>query len=304
MALKVAVVGAGYLGQHHARIYSELEGVELAGVVDTDEERAWEVARKYSSRAFRDYREILRDVDALSIVVPTTDHFEVALGCIRAGKDVLVEKPIATSVSEADRLISEAEKRDRILQVGHLERYNPGVLALSRIVSEPTFLEAVRLSPFLNRGFDVDVTLDLMIHDIDIILSLVLSPVAKISAFGFSLVTGKVDEARAWIEFENGSAASLAASRISREKQRRLKVFQKDLCAELDYQTGTLELRSAANPVEPEIFRHEHSEPLKEELKDFIRCVEKRERPMVSGIEGRNALSAALEINSVMERNR
>lgn len=304
MALKVAVVGAGYLGQHHARIYSELDGVELKGVVDTDAERAGEIARKYASSAYRDYRDVLSEVDALSIVVPTTDHFGIALDCIRAGKHVLIEKPIATSVSQADTLISEAEKKECILQVGHLERYNPGVAALSRVVEEPTFLEAVRLSPFLNRCADVDVTLDLMIHDIDIILSLVPSPVVKISAFGFSLVTGKVDEARAWLEFENCSTASLTASRISRDKQRRLKVFQKGLCAELDYQARTVELRSAADPLEPEIIRSEYSEPLKEELKDFVRCVESRARPKVSGVEGRNALRVALEINSVMGRNR
>jgi predicted dehydrogenase len=304
MALKVAVVGAGYLGQHHARIYSELGDVELAGVVDKDEERAKEVARKYSSRAYRDYQDTLRDIDALSIVVPTTDHFEIALGCIRAGKHVLVEKPIAASVSQADELIAEAEKRGCILQVGHLERYNPGVIALSRMVEEPGFLEALRLSPFLNRCFDVDVTLDLMIHDIDIVLSFVSSPVKKMRAFGFSLVTEKIDEARVWIEFENGSAASLTASRISREKQRRLKVFQKNSLMELDYQTSTVELRSAANPLEPEIIRHEYSEPLKEELKDFVRCVERGERPKVSGVEGRNALSVALEINSIIGRDR
>ena len=304
MALKVAVVGAGYLGQHHARIYSELGDVELSGVVDTDEERAKEIATKYSSRAYRDYRDTLMDVDALSIVVPTTEHFEIALDCLRAGKDVLVEKPIAASVSQADELISEAQKRNCILQVGHLERYNPGVTALSRMVGEPEFLEAVRLSPFLDRCFDVDVTLDLMIHDIDIILSLVPSPVKEIRAFGFSLVTAKIDEARVWLGFENGAAASLTASRISREKQRRLRLFQKSSVVELDYQTCAVEFRSAASPLEPEVIRPEYSEPLKEELKDFIRCVGRRERPKVSGVEGRKALSLALEINSVMERDR
>ncbi len=304
MALKVAVVGAGYLGRHHARIYSELEGVELAGVVDTDPDRAGEIAARYSTRAFRDYRDILEKVDALSIVVPTTEHFGIALGCITAGKHVLVEKPIATSVSEADRLISEAERRSCILQVGHLERYNPGVAVLSRMIDEAVFFEAVRLSPFLNRCADVDVTLDLMIHDIDIILSLVSSPVVKVNAFGFSLVTDRIDEARAWIEFGNGSAASLTASRVSREKQRRLKVFQEGSSAELDYQASTVEFRSSAAPFEPEIIRSEHSEPLKEELRDFVRCAESGKRPKVSGVEGRNALSVALEINSVIGRNR
>jgi len=303
MALRVAVVGAGYLGQHHARIYSELQDVELAAVADTDETRAKDVAGKYASRAFGDYRDTFSDVDALSIVVPTSDHFDVALNCLRAGKDILVEKPLTATVSEADELIAEAEKQGRILHVGHLERYNPGFVTLSRMTENPVFLDAVRLSPFMNRGVDVDVTLDLMIHDIDIILSLVCSPVKSIRAFGFSLVTDKIDEAKAWIEFENGASAFLTASRIAREKKRRLKVYQKNVYMELDYQTSAVELRSLTEPREPEIIRPEYREPLKEELKDFVRCIGTRERPKVSGIEGRNALSVVMEINSVMERH-
>jgi len=303
MALRVAVVGAGYLGQHHARIYSELPDVKLAAVVDTNEERAKEVAGKYAARAYRDYRDTFTGVDALSIVVPTSDHFAVALNCLRAGKDILVEKPITATVSEADGLIAEAEKQGRILHVGHLERYNPGFVTLSRMTENPAFLDAVRLSPFMNRGVDVDVTLDLMIHDIDIILSLVRSPVKSIRAFGFSLVTDKIDEAKAWIEFENGASAVLTASRIAREKKRRLKVYQKNAYMELDYQTSAVELRSPTGPGEPEIIRPEYREPLKEELKDFVRCIGTRGRPRVSGIEGRNALNLVMEINSLMERH-
>jgi len=299
MALRVVVVGAGYLGQHHARIYSELPETELVGVVDIDEERAREVALRYGSRAYRDYREILGDADALSIVVPTTDHFDVALNCLRAGKDILVEKPIAATLPQADALIAEAEKMNCILQVGHLERYNPGVIALSRMIEEPRFIETARRSPFLNRCCDVDVTVDLMIHDIDIILSLIPSPVKRIRAFGFSLMTEKIDEARAWMEFENGTAASLTSSRISKEKERKMKVFQRNSYIELDYQEGVLELRSRTDPANPEIVRPEYREPLKEELKDFIHCVLHRERPRVSGAEGRNALHMALEITAL-----
>jgi predicted dehydrogenase len=304
MALKVAVVGAGYLGQHHARIYSELPETELVGVVDTDEERAREVALRYGSRAYRDYRDILCGADALSIVVPTTDHFDVALNCVRAGKDILVEKPIAATLPQADALIAEAQKMSRILQVGHLERYNPGVIALSRMIEEPRFIETARRSPFLSRGCDVDVTVDLMIHDIDIVLSLVPSPVRRIRAFGFSLMTEKIDEAKAWMEFENGMIASLASSRISKKKERKMKVFQKDSCIELDYQEGVVELRSRTNPSHPEIVRPEYKEPLKEELKDFVRCVLCRERPRVSGAEGRNALHMALEITALAGERR
>ena len=299
MAIKIAVVGAGYLGQHHARIYSELPETELVGVVDIDGERAKQVALRYGSRACQDYREILGDVDALSIVVPTTDHFDVALTCVREGKDILVEKPITATLSQADALIAEAEKMDRILQVGHLERYNPGVVALSGMIEEAGFIEAVRRSPFLNRCADVDVTLDLMIHDIDILFSLISSPVKRISAFGFSLMTEKIDEARAWMEFENGTVASLTSSRISKEKERTMKVFQKHSCLELDYQKGVVEIRSRKDPATPEIIRPEYREPLKEELKDFIHCVLHRERPRVSGVEGRNALRLALEITAL-----
>ncbi len=304
MPLRVAVVGAGYLGQHHARIYSELEEAELAGVVDCDRARADEVAGRFGSRAFADYRDVLADVDAVSIVVPTSNHFEVALDCVRAGKDVFVEKPIAETVRQADELIAEAKKADRVLQVGHLERYNPGVSIMRRMVDRPMLIEAVRLSPFLNRACDVDVTVDLMIHDIDIMLNLISAPITRINAVGLSLVTNKIDEARAWIEFENGSVACLTASRVSKEKQRKLKVFQQDAVIELDYQTGIVERYSPADPVKRETLRPENREPLKEELKDFVHCAVKRENPRVSGVEGRNALRLALEINSLMERGR
>ncbi|GAB4408361.1 MAG: Gfo/Idh/MocA family oxidoreductase [Thermodesulfovibrionales bacterium] len=302
MLLKVAVVGVGSLGQHHARIYSELPDVELVGVVDIDRERAKGVALRYGAKAYYDYRDLLEDVDALSIAVPTTYHFGIALDCLREGKDILVEKPITATVAQADELIAEAEKMQRILQVGHLERYNPGVIDLSGMIEEPIFFEALRLSPFPGRSTDVDVTLDLMIHDIDIILSLVSSPIAGIRATGFSFITEKIDEARAWIEFENGVVASLTASRIAKEKQRKLSIFQKNSYIELDYQTCRTELHTSTKPERIEIIKSEYREPLKEELKDFIRCALSREKPRVSGIEGRNALMVALEISSLIRK--
>ncbi|MGD0887207.1 MAG: Gfo/Idh/MocA family oxidoreductase [Thermodesulfovibrionales bacterium] len=323
MSVKVAVVGAGYLGQHHARVYSELDDAELVGVVDIDVKRAEEVAEKYRSTPYSDYRDILDNTDALSIVIPTTSHYEITLDCIRAGKDVLVEKPITVTLEEASDLIRAAERMDAILQVGHLERYNPGVIALSQMIEEPRFIEAVRVSPFLNRCSDVDVTLDLMIHDIDVILSLVPSSIKTIRAAGFSLVSEKIDEARAWIEFDNGTAAILAASRIAGEKQRKLKIFQQNSLMELDYQqakirryyhssgdTGLIDpsrcdpqIRIQGESVAGcavDTITPEYTEPLKEELKDFIRCVIRREKPKVSGIEGREALSVVLAINSLM----
>jgi predicted dehydrogenase len=319
MPVKVAVIGAGYLGQHHARIYAELHDAELVGVVDTDGDRAEAIATKFGTKAFRSHRDVLDAAEAFSIVVPTVSHYEIALDCLRAGKDVLVEKPITATLDEADGLIREADRKGSVLQVGHLERYNQGVIALSGMVGAPRFIEAVRVSPFLNRAADVDVTLDLMIHDIDIILGLVRSPVRTIRAAGFSFVTEKIDDARAWLEFENGATALLTASRIARQKQRSLKVFQQNACLELDYQTaevrryeGASGPRHEGSPADSageslpgmtvQTVRPEQREPLRSELQDFLRSVITRERPKVSGVEGRNALKTVLDINSCMRR--
>ncbi len=230
--------------------------------------------------------------------MPTTLHYEIALECLRSGKDIIVEKPVTNTIAEADELIAEAERQERILQVGHLERYNSGIMALSEMIDRPIFFESLRLSPFLNRATDVDVTLDLMIHDIDIVLSLVSSPVRSVKAIGFSSITDMIDEARAWVEFENGLAGFFTASRISEEKQRKLRVFQDSSYIELDYQNSSIKKfshRGAQEDIKPE-----YREPLKEELKDFIRCVSNREAPRVSGIEGRDALRVVLEINSLV----
>lgn len=323
MSLRVAVIGAGHLGQHHARIYSEMDGVDLVGIADISFEKAAEVAKRYGSTPYNNYREILHEADAFSIAVPTTSHYATALDCLKAGKDILVEKPVAATLAEADELIAEAGRLNCILQVGHLERYNPPVMAVSEVLEEPLFFESFRLSPFLNRATDVSVTVDLMIHDIDIVMSLVSSPIRRINAAGLSLITKKIDEARAWIEFENGIFASFAASRISPEKQRRLRIFQKNSYIDLDYQHSEIRLFSknaggcghagasfsdeggnlkdkAGLPFR--IIRPEPLEPLREELKDFVRCVVARERPKVSGIEGRGALMVALEINSLIKK--
>ena len=297
MAVRVGVIGVGYLGQHHARIYSEIGGTELAAIVDIDRKKADSFAEKYGCVAHSDYREILHTVDALSIVTPTTSHYSIALDCLRAGKDVLIEKPITVSVEEADELIRESEKGGCIIQVGHLERYNPGVLFASTLIQEPRFIESERLSPFLGRGIDVDVTLDLMIHDVDIILSLVALPVKEIKAVGAKVLTGKIDVAKAWIEFEKGCTALVTVSRLSPEKLRRLKVFQKDSYISIDYQSSEVR-RYFRNQegISSEITRPEKCEPLKEELKDFVRCVQGRKRPKVSASEGRDALKVVMEI--------
>jgi len=297
LPVRVGVIGIGYLGQHHVRIYSELENTELVAVVDAVEKRADSFAAKYGCEAYYDYRDIFNKVDALSIVTPTTTHYSIALDCIRAGKDILIEKPITVSVKEADELIAESEKSGCIIQVGHLERYNPAVLAASEMVKEPRFIEAERLSPFLGRGIDVDVTLDLMIHDVDIVLSFVSSPVKEIKAVGTRVLTDKIDVAKAWIEFENGCIALFTASRLSPEKQRRLKVFQKDSYLFLDYQNCEIKhYFRRGQEIVSDTIRPENKEPLKEELRDFISCVKERKRPKVSATEGRDALKIALDI--------
>ena len=303
MTVRIGVIGVGYLGQHHERIYSELENVELTAVVDIDKKKADAFAEKYGCKAYYDYKHILNEVDAVSIVTPTTTHYSIALDCIKAGKDILIEKPITMNVKEAEKLINEAEKRDCIIQVGHLERYNPAVLAASEMIKKPLFIESERLSPFLGRGTDVDVTLDLMIHDIDIILSLISSPVKDIRAVGAKVLTDKIDVAKAWLAFENGCIALATVSRLSPEKQRRLKVFQKDSFISIDYQN--LEIKRHFRTKEGISFNvttPENKEPLREELKDFISCVKERRRPRVSAVEGRAALKIVLEISEMIKR--
>lgn len=302
MSIKVGVIGVGYLGQHHARIYSEIEDTELTAVVDIVKKKADSIAEKYGCESCYDYRDILHKVDAISIVTPTTSHYRIALDCLRAGKHILLEKPITTNVEEADELVAESDKNGCILQVGHLERYNPAVLAASGMIKEPVFIESERLSPFLGRGTDVDVTLDLMIHDVDIMLSLVSSPVEEIKAVGAKVLTDKIDVAKAWLSFENGCKALATVSRLSPDKQRRLKVFQKNSYISIDYQSSEIKRYFRTKEgISFDITKPESSEPLKEELKDFINCVKEGKRPKVSAAEGRDALKIVLEISEIIK---
>ncbi len=304
MSVKVGVIGTGYLGQHHARIYSEIEDAELIALVDIDEEKARSLAAKYNCKAYSDYKDIINELDAVSIVTPTILHHKIAMDCIKAGKDLLIEKPITTSVAEADELINEAAKKDCILQVGHVERYNPAVVAVSGLIKNPWFLESERVSPFTGRSTDIDITLDLMIHDIDIMLGFVSSPVKEIRARGASVLTDKIDVAKVWLEFENGCASLATASRLSPEKQRRLKIFQEDSFIHIDYQNHEVRVYSKkGDSISSDIIRPEKKEPLKEELIDFIGCVKERRKPMVSGIEGRNALKVALDITDKIKKD-
>jgi predicted dehydrogenase len=301
MPVRIGVIGVGYLGRHHARIYSELKGAQLMAVADAEEGKAAEIANLYGCRSFSNYRDLFALCDAVSIVTPTTTHYEIAMDCLTAGKDVLIEKPITEGLGEGEDLIEEAAKRSLILQVGHLERYNPGIIAASGMIGEPWFVESERLSPFLGRGTDVDVTLDLMIHDVDIVMSIVQSKLTDIRAVGESVLTEKIDLAKVWLEFENGCKAMITASRLSPEKQRRLMVFQKDSFVSVDYQNHEVRRYFKNGPdMSVDTVRPEKKEPLKEELKDFIRCVATRSRPKVSGREALDALQVILKINEMV----
>jgi predicted dehydrogenase len=301
--LKVAVVGVGHLGQHHARIYTELPGVELVAVADIAEGRRREVGGRLRVPAVADYRTLLGKVDAVSVAVPTWLHHEIAREFLLAGSDVLVEKPITRTLREADDLIATAAAGGRILQVGHSERYNGGVQALAAQVQEPGFIEVHRMGPFPGRGTDVDVVLDLMIHDIDIILTLVRSPVTAVSAVGVPVVSDQVDIANARVEFASGCVANLTASRVSGERLRKIRVFQRDTYFVLDYASQELHLfrptptdgagRSRLTRVDIPVAR---VEPLRQELSDFAHSVRTRSQPMVSGEAGREAVAVAAQI--------
>ncbi|MBI2163992.1 MAG: Gfo/Idh/MocA family oxidoreductase [candidate division NC10 bacterium] len=303
LKIRVAVVGVGHLGQHHARIYTELSGVELVAVADVAEGRRREVGGRLKVSAVADYRTLLGKVDAVSVAVPTWLHHEIGRDFLLAGCDVLVEKPITRTLREADDLIATAAAGGRILQVGHSERYNGGVQALAAQVQEPGFIEVHRMGPFPGRGTDVDVVLDLMIHDIDIILTLVKSPVTAVSAVGVPVVSDQVDIANARLEFASGCVANLTASRVSGERLRKIRVFQRDTSFVLDYASQELHLfrptsadgsgRSRLARVDIPVAR---VEPLQQELSDFVHSVRTRRPPMVSGEAGREAVAVAAQI--------
>jgi predicted dehydrogenase len=300
--IKVGVIGVGSIGQHHARIFSGLDDVELVGIVDTDKIRSEELAEKYSCSAYSDYREMIDLVDAVSIAVPTTLHFQTGMDFLKNNKSILMEKPITTTIDEADELIAEATKRDLVLQVGHLERFNSGVSMVSSMVENPRFIESQRLSPFLGRGIDVDVTLDLMIHDIDIILSLVNSKIIDLRATGAHVLTENIDIAHAWIEFENGCIAEAVSSRIANDKTRKLKVFQENTFMDLDYQSQEITCYTKHDgKVRKEIKKAEEKEPLKEQLISFIDCIRNNKKPIVSGHEGKEALKVVLKVSALVK---
>jgi predicted dehydrogenase len=304
--LRAAVIGVGYLGRFHAQKYAALSGVDLVAVVDTDAPRAQQVATEVGTAAYDDYRQILDQADIVSIVVPTQFHYAVAKDFLNAGCHILLEKPITQTVEEADELIAIAAEKKLVFQAGHLERFNPAVMALKGVIKEPVFIESHRLAPFKARGTDVNVVLDLMIHDIDILLSMVPSTVKTINSVGVPVLSQEVDIANARLQFENGCVANVTASRVSRETMRKIRIFQPDAYISIDYQAHKISiLRKGGNgfpvPGLPETAMEERSfeqvDALLEEIRSFIDAVREGTPPAVSGEEGKRALELALQIN-------
>ncbi len=301
--LRIAVIGVGYLGRHHARIYAALPGVELVAVVDVDAQRAQQVAAEYGCAAFSDFKTLIGQVDAASVAVPTALHYPVAAALLEHGVHLLLEKPMAATCKEADDLIALADRRRCVLQVGHVERFNPGVRALRRALKEPRFIECHRMGTFVERGIDVHVIMDLMIHDIDIVLSLIPTAPIEVRAVGVPVLTSHIDIANVRLAFENGAVANLTASRVSNVKLRKLRVFQPEAYFSLDYAKPELTVcrrtpqGSAVRPsVETQKIALDAEEPLRAELAAFVESVVARRQPLVSGRDGRSALALALQI--------
>jgi predicted dehydrogenase len=305
MALRVAVIGVGHLGQHHARILSTCPGVELVGVVDKNLGRATEIASEYRTRPSLDPRELDGKVDAVTIAVPTEIHLDIARPFLLAGVPVLVEKPMARSLDEADAMIAASAKSGTLLAVGHTERFNPAVAVARELLTNPRFIEVHRLGTFPERSLDIDVVFDLMIHDLDVILSLVKSDVESIDAVGVPVLTGRVDIASVRLRFKNGCMANLTASRISRERVRKIRFFQPDAYLSIDYaaqkvEKFTLNRLLGIPRIEGGDVPVTNEEPLARELADFVDAVRSKRQPLVNGEQGRRALALASQISSKM----
>jgi predicted dehydrogenase len=301
--IRVAVIGAGYLGRQHVRIYSRLDSVELMGVVDTNAEIAQAVAREFHTVGYSTYQEILDKVNAVSLAVPTTQHSHIGCELLSHGIDVLVEKPIASSTAEADALIQAAQQHQCVLQVGHLERFNPAVIEARKMLTAPLFFEVHRLGVFTSRSLDIDVVLDLMIHDLDIVLDFVRSPVVTVSAVGLPILSSKIDIANARIEFANGCVANVTASRVSSEKVRKLRFFQPNQYLSIDYTRQDIVIMSVtscptakAPTIVPNKIELPKAEPLRAEIESFLQTVKARGQSAVSGEEGKHALELGQQV--------
>ena len=311
--VRVAVIGVGELGSRHARLYSELDDAELIGVADIDSNRCREISEQYGIRGVNDFNELVPDVHAASVAVPTLDHEAITTALLDAGVHVLVEKPIAPGLEQALRMTTRAREKNLRLAIGHTERYNPGVEAVLAQIEDPRFIEVHRLGSFSPRSLDIDVVLDLMIHDLDVVRALVGREVVSVEAVGVPVLTPKVDIANARLKFDGGAVANITASRVSQEKVRKLRVFERDRYVSLDYQTQeAVRFQLVANSdssdgddggrpnIQKADLNVQNEEPLRRELRDFLDAVATGREPRVTGEDGRAALELALRVVSAI----
>jgi predicted dehydrogenase len=316
--IKVGVVGVGDFGRNHVRVWKELEGADLVGVLDANAERAQKVATEFGTVVLKDFDDLAARAQAVSLAVPTAQHSTIGCDLLEHGLDVLVEKPIAASLEEADALLAAAKRHNRILQVGHLERFNPAVIAAEKIITRPLFFEIHRMGVFSPRSLDIDVVYDVMIHDLEILLAFVRGPVTDLRAVGIPVLTDKVDIAHARIEFETGAVANLTASRVSTERVRKMRFFQEHEYVSIDFtrqdvlrvQVDPPAARTPGAPLELPMPRFEtlgagHEEPLRAELRAFADSVRTRQTPRVDGVAGRRALELADRVMAgILEHSR
>jgi len=300
--IKIGVVGIGHLGNYHLQKYAQLENCEIVAVTDTLIEKTRKAADIYHCKSFSDHRNLIGQVDAVSIAVPTGEHYHVAKDFLAAGVDVLIEKPICTTLAEADELIELAGKKDLILQVGFVERFNPAIMALGKVIEKPMFIESHRLHPFFERGTDVDVILDLMIHDLDIIMKFVDSPLASVEAVGIPVLSSKIDISNVRLSFATGCVANVTASRISAKTMQKIRFFGIEGYHSVDCQKREIlslgKRKNSAGQIEiyqnnVEVGSHD---PLEEEIRSFLTAVINRTRPLVSGEDARKSLALAIDI--------
>lgn len=306
--IKVGVIGVGHLGQHHARIYENSDKTELVGVVDTDEAQGRKISSRHNTQYFSDKDDLIPGIEAASVVVPTEDHFSVGKKLIKNNIDCLIEKPMVETLDEAEQLYQMSCDRDVLLQVGHIERFNTAFAAARDYIDKPRYIEVNRLGPFTERSIDVGVVLDLMIHDIDIVLSLVDSPLKQIQSVGVSVLSDYEDLTNTRLEFENGCVANLTASRVSMDTRREIKIFQDKNYVSLDYMDQDVKIwrlknGKANNMDDVEVYKPhvENGESLKRELSHFVNCIEEGREPVVGGDEGRNAIKVGLDVVEAMK---
>ena len=307
--VRLAVIGVGHLGRHHARVAASLPGVDLVGIHDHHDGRADEVSREFGLKVLPELRDVAAQAEAAIVATPTISHAEIGSELLERGLDVLLEKPMTATLAEADRLISLARSKGRLLAVGHIERHNPAVEAALRLVHAPVFIEVDRLGIFTRRSLDVDVVLDLMIHDLQIALSLARVPVEEIRAAGLAVLTPLTDIANARIAFQGGCVANLTASRVSTRKVRKLRIFGRSLYLSVDMQARTVSaVRLTRSGTDPQISTEEvevpQEEPLAREVADFVDAVRSRRPPLVDGTAGRAALALATDVLEAIERHR